>query len=226
MSERVRRKVKRWPIALWSVAIAAVMVTGLSAQQVELRELLLVNESGFEMVDLTVTPAEGSWNSGDLLPGSTALRDGEALRITLHHSDRCGAFRLRAVDRDGDAYEVPSLLVCRQGENRVSLTVDYLIGPSEPAAPRALAVSNALPFDIYYIFLRPTGASVLGVDYLGPDATLERGRTLTLELSPSGGVLELLAIDEKGSRYLLPVEPGEERLRRTVDLRHLEEVER
>ncbi|MFW6329809.1 MAG: hypothetical protein ACOC28_06895 [Alkalispirochaetaceae bacterium] len=202
----------------------------LHAQEQIVHPVLITNESGFEILDLFLSPADRPSRSANLIAPNETLRDGEARRYGVHLPGECDDYDLLAVDADGDAYEISGIAICRGEESSIAITLDHIVGPAAERRLRPVRLINRLPFDLHYVFLTPSSAATWGVDYLTPSRVLERGRSLSLLVpeSASQEAMELLLVDEKASRYAiaLEIEEGERPTEVFVELTDLKEVGR
>ena len=158
-------------------------------------DLTVVNATGFEMVEISVTERSGSDSSTFEILGTVPLPDGDDVMTPVLAGS---TIDISAVDVEGDNYEILNAEACLNGEPLVTtITIDDLV--EVKAQDCEWTITNDTGFEVFFVYARPEGTEEWGVDRLGAE-TLANGASFSFTVAP-GVAYDVRVEDNENDTY-------------------------
>lgn len=180
-----------------------------------LNSILFVNDTGYTIEYLFLSPGDSSEWGPEILGHERTLYDGDSLGFYVLYPDECDTFDILAIDDEGDSYIIWDYEIC-DGDNAV-VVLDLDMLDFDNVAPDfqyvTLEIQNTTDYEMWYVFMSPTDSEYWGVDLLDEDSIIAPGDTATFLVPVWEDTVEydFKSVDEDSDEYefSLTIDPDE-----------------
>jgi len=191
------------------IALAAAVISLVSAAAVfafnpdELNKITFDNATGTKIEMIFLSPGDSNYWGPDIIGADYYMKDGASLGFYVHYPEKSFKFDIRAIDDQGNKFEVRDFTLTDGKEARVKLTAKNLNKQAPDFTLATVHIENDTGHEIQYLFVSPSDSDAWGVDLLDEETTVADGdsHSFVLAVGKDKVKYNLMAVDDHNDEY-------------------------
>ncbi len=186
--------------------VSLIMLINVTAYA-DLNEIQFRNKTGNTIYYLFFSPGDSEFWGPDILGSEATFEPGDELNYYVSFSGDSTTFDFKAVDDEGNIYELYNMEIIDGEPDRIIISSDKL---SETVDLEdfenglvSLEIANATGFELYNLFISPADSDHYGIDFMDSETTLNDGDSVEVLMfvSGDGAEYDIMAVDHEDDSY-------------------------